>query len=101
MMNKTDIVLVKPGSQKQLYGSLSDFRLTGIEPPLWGAILAGFLRVQGYSVALYDLEAQTGIRGNRREGLGCEARYSGYQYFLYGHSFFINWFLLKTAGILK
>ena len=56
MMNKTDIVLVKPGSQKQLYGSLSDFKLTGIEPPLWGAILAGFLRDKGYSVVLCDAE---------------------------------------------
>ena len=57
-MNKVDIVLVKPGSQKQLYGQLSDFKLTGIEPPLWGAILAGFLRDKGYSVVLYDAEVE-------------------------------------------
>lgn len=57
-MNTMDIVLVKPGSQKQLYGSLSDFKLTGIEPPLWGAILAGYLRDKGYSVVLYDAEVE-------------------------------------------
>lgn len=58
MANKVDIVLVKPGNQKQLYGQLSDFKLTGIEPPLWGAILAGYLRDQGYSVVLYDAEVE-------------------------------------------
>jgi len=57
-MKPVDIVLVKPGSQKQLYGPLSDFELTGIEPPLWGGILAGYLRDKGYSVVLYDAEAE-------------------------------------------
>ena len=57
-MSQVDIVLVKPGSQKQLYGRLSDFELTAIEPPLWGAILAGFLRDKGYSVVLYDAEVE-------------------------------------------
>jgi len=57
-MSKIDIVLIKPGSQKQLYGDLSDFRLTAIEPPLWSAILAGYLRKLGYSVILYDAEAE-------------------------------------------
>jgi len=57
-MNKIDIVFIKPGSQKQLYGDLSDFRLTAIEPPLWSAILAGYLRNLGYSVILYDAEAE-------------------------------------------
>ena len=57
-MAKTDILLVKPGSQKQLYGKLSDYKLTAIEPPLWGAILASYLRKLGYSVVLYDAEAE-------------------------------------------
>lgn len=55
-MSKTDIVLIKPGSQKQIYGDLSDFALTGIEPPLWAALLAGKLRQDGYSVVLLDAE---------------------------------------------
>lgn len=57
-MSRVDIVLVKPGSQKQLYGELSDFELTAIEPPLWGAILAGYLRDKGYSIVLYDAEVE-------------------------------------------
>jgi len=57
-VNKVDIVLVKPGSQKQIYGELSAFQLTAIEPPLWGAILAAFLRERGYSVVLYDAEVE-------------------------------------------
>ncbi len=57
-MSKLDIVLIKPGSQKRIYANLSDYALTGIEPPLWSAILAGFLRDQGYSVLLLDEEME-------------------------------------------
>lgn len=57
-MNKVDIVLIKPGSQRQLYGHLSDFSLTAIEPPLWAALLAGYLRKRGYAVVVYDAEAE-------------------------------------------
>ncbi len=53
-----DIALLKPGSQRQLYGNLSDFELTAIEPPLWAALLAAFLRQNGFSVALFDAEAE-------------------------------------------
>ena len=56
-MPKSDIVLVKPNNQKALYGVLSDYALTAIEPPLWGAIWAGFLRKKGYAVHLIDAEA--------------------------------------------
>ncbi len=55
---KTDIVLIKPDSQKEIYGDLSDFQLTAIEPPLWGAILAAYLRELGYRVVLFDAEAE-------------------------------------------
>ena len=57
-MKAVDIILIKPGSQKGIYGELSDFQLTAIEPPLWGAILAGYLRDLGYSVLLFDAEAE-------------------------------------------
>ncbi len=57
-MSSCDIVLVKPGSQKALYGDLSDFKLTGLEPPLWGAILAGYLRDKGFDVLLLDAEVE-------------------------------------------
>ena len=57
VMKNVDIVLVKPGNQKQLYGELSAFGLTAIEPPLWVALWGGFLRKLGYSVVVYDAEA--------------------------------------------
>jgi anaerobic magnesium-protoporphyrin IX monomethyl ester cyclase len=57
-MDKVDIVLVKPGSQKALYGDLSAFGLTAIEPPLWGALIAAYVRNQGYSVELFDAEVE-------------------------------------------
>ncbi|MDD4951550.1 MAG: radical SAM protein [Desulfovibrionaceae bacterium] len=53
-----DIILVKPGSQKRIYGRLSDFALTAIEPPLYAALLAAYLRQKGFSVALLDAEAE-------------------------------------------
>jgi len=53
---KMDVLIVKPGNQKQVYGVLSSFRLTAIEPPLWAALLAGYLEGLGYSVSVTDAE---------------------------------------------
>lgn len=53
---KPDVLFIKPGSQKQLYGSLSDYDLTAIEPPLWAGILGGHLRGLGYGVEILDAE---------------------------------------------
>ncbi|MCX5848977.1 MAG: radical SAM protein [Deltaproteobacteria bacterium] len=55
---KIDILIIKPGSQKQIYGTLSAFNLTAIEPPLWAALLAGYLINLGYSVLIYDAEVE-------------------------------------------
>jgi len=63
MSRRLDVLFIKPGSQKQIYGSLSDYSLTAIEPPLWAAILAGYLRQQGYGVEILDAET---------DGLGWE-----------------------------
>ena len=57
-MKKVDILIVKPGSQKQIYGELSSFKLTAIEPPFWGALFSGFLQHLGYTVVLYDAEVE-------------------------------------------
>ena len=57
-MKHLDIVFVKPGSQRQLYGELSTFAVTAIEPPLWAALLAAHMRQQGFSVALFDAEME-------------------------------------------
>ena len=57
-MKQTDIVLIKPGNQKGVYGELSSFNLTAIEPPLWGALLAAYMRDSGYSVEVLDAEIE-------------------------------------------
>lgn len=53
-----DIVLVKPGSQKKLYGDLGTANISAIEPPLWAALLAAYLREKGYSATLIDAEVE-------------------------------------------
>ncbi|MDR4498227.1 MAG: B12-binding domain-containing radical SAM protein [Candidatus Scalindua sp.] len=55
---KLDILLLKPGNQKVLYGDLSKNSLTAIEPPLWAGLIATFLRKRGYSVDIIDAEAE-------------------------------------------
>jgi len=57
-MGSVDVCLIKPGSQKQLYGELSSFDLTAIEPPMWGALLAAVLQRKGFTVALMDSEVE-------------------------------------------
>lgn len=55
---KLDILLIKPGSQRELYGELSENSLTAIEPPLWIGLIATFLRKRGCSVKVIDAEAE-------------------------------------------
>ncbi len=55
---KLDILLLKPGNQKVLYGDLSKNSLTAIEPPLWAGLIATFLRKRGYCVKIIDAEAE-------------------------------------------
>jgi anaerobic magnesium-protoporphyrin IX monomethyl ester cyclase len=57
-MAKPDILIIKPGSQRQIYGDLSGFKFTAIEPPLWAAIIAGQLRGLGYGVEVLDAEVE-------------------------------------------
>ncbi len=55
---KLDILLIKPGSQEELYGKLSKISLTGIEPPLWAGLIATSVRKSGYSAQVIDAEAE-------------------------------------------
>jgi radical SAM superfamily enzyme YgiQ (UPF0313 family) len=55
--NKLDLLLVKPGNQKKIYGDLS-LSLSGLEPPLWAALIAAFIRDKGYSVVIIDEEVE-------------------------------------------
>jgi len=58
MKGRPDILLLKPGSQKELYGELSASSLTAIEPPLWAGLMATFLREKGFIVKVIDAEAE-------------------------------------------
>lgn len=58
MQDRPDILLIKPGSQKELYGELSENSLTALEPPLWAGLIATFLRKRGYSIKILDAEAE-------------------------------------------
>ena len=57
-MHSFDILIIKPGSQKKIYGDLSAYNLTAVEPPLWASLLAGYLRKHGYAVELMDAEVE-------------------------------------------
>ncbi len=57
MTEKLDLLLVNPGSRRQVYGGLASM-LSGIEPPLWCGLIAAFIREHGYSVKIIDAEAE-------------------------------------------
>ena len=52
----TDVVLINPGAQRQIYSTLAETQ-TAIEPPTWCRMIAGWLRDRGYGVAIIDQEA--------------------------------------------
>ena len=55
-MTDLDILLINPGARSQVYGKLGS-SLSGIEPPIWCGLIAGFIREKGYSVKIIDAEA--------------------------------------------
>lgn len=56
-MGKIDIVLINPGDRKQVYQDLGkDY--SAIEPPFWIAVLAAYLRNNGFGVAVIDANAE-------------------------------------------
>lgn len=56
-MARLDLVLINPGSRKQVYQLLAS-TLTAIEPPVWAGLIASFIRRRGYSVRVIDAEAE-------------------------------------------
>ncbi len=54
---KIDLLIIKPGAQKKLYQSLSK-SISGLEPPLWSALLAAFIREKGFEVRVIDSEVE-------------------------------------------
>lgn len=57
MKRELDLLLINPGAREQVYGRLSN-SLSGIEPPLWCALIAAFIREKGYTVKIIDAEAE-------------------------------------------
>jgi len=57
MMQELDLLLINPGAREQVYGKLSS-SLSGIEPPLWCGLIAGFIREKGYTIKIIDAEAE-------------------------------------------
>lgn len=55
-MSRFDLLLVNPGVRKRIYGKLTT--LSAIEPPIWAASIASFVRENGYSVKIIDAEAE-------------------------------------------
>jgi len=56
-MTGLDLSLINPGARSQVYGKLGS-SLSGIEPPIWCGLIAGFIREKGYSVKIIDGEAE-------------------------------------------
>ncbi len=52
-----DLVLVNPSGRAQIYQSLGE-SLTAIEPPVWAALMATFIRRRGFSALIIDAEAE-------------------------------------------
>ncbi len=53
----TDIILINPGNRKQVFQSLG-LEAVAIEPPFWIAVIAAYLRLKGFSVAVIDANAE-------------------------------------------
>jgi len=56
MSTKLDVLLVHPGSRRQIYQSLGD-NLAAVESPVWAGLIATFVRNHGFSVEILDAEA--------------------------------------------
>ena len=86
-MERTELVLVNPGSRTQVYGKLGS-TLAGIEPPLWAALIAAFVRRHGFSVKIIDAEAEKiqVLSHRNRSGVGLFS-FNGYiRLFLPGYN---------------
>ncbi len=56
-MPQIDLVLVNPNNKKQMYGALAS-SFSGIEPPLWTALIAAVLCRSGLRVQIIDAVAE-------------------------------------------
>jgi radical SAM superfamily enzyme YgiQ (UPF0313 family) len=54
---KLDLVLVNPGNRTQVFQSLAS-DLAAMEPPIWAALIATFIRTRGFAVEIVDAEGE-------------------------------------------
>jgi anaerobic magnesium-protoporphyrin IX monomethyl ester cyclase len=57
MTRQLDVLLIQPGGRLQVYQSLGS-SLTAIEPPVWAALMATYLRERGLAVDVLDANAE-------------------------------------------
>jgi radical SAM superfamily enzyme YgiQ (UPF0313 family) len=56
-MKKLDVLIICPNDREAIYQNLS-IKLAAVEPPIWAALIANYLRHQGYGVAVIDAEGE-------------------------------------------
>lgn len=52
-----DLLLINPGNRSQTYGKLG-VSLAGIEPPIWCALIAAYVKEKGFSAEIIDADAE-------------------------------------------
>ncbi len=57
MTQRLDLLLINPGRSAREHNVLAS-SLSGIEPPIWAGLIAAVARRQGYSVKIFDAEAE-------------------------------------------
>ena len=58
MNRKLDLLLVKPGGQKRVFGEKISESFSAVEPPMWAALIAAFIRDYNFSVDIIDAEVE-------------------------------------------
>jgi anaerobic magnesium-protoporphyrin IX monomethyl ester cyclase len=58
MGKNLDLLMLHPGSNREVYEGLDDRKLTAVQPPFTAAMLASFSRDRGYSVEILDANAE-------------------------------------------
>ena len=56
-MTKLDVLIITPNDREAIYQNLGT-ELAAVEPPVWAALIANFLRQRGYGVAVIDAEGK-------------------------------------------
>jgi anaerobic magnesium-protoporphyrin IX monomethyl ester cyclase len=52
-----DVLLINPSRRHEIYQKLGG-ELTAAEPPLWCRLIAGYARDRGFSLEIFDCEAE-------------------------------------------